>query len=364
MKQRKKRSPLSRILRFLGALIGCLVLLAAAGILVLTVLEWRPADLEEAPLRGGASRNAAAGEELTLMTWNIGYGSLGDNADFFMDGGTMVKTADEARVRENLDGMAKTILAQSPDILFFQEVDRDSARSHHIDEAAVLTEQLPGYVSSFANNFKAAFVPYPIPPIGKVDSGLLTFSALNASQSQRIQLPIPFKWPIRMANLKRCVLLTRIPVESVSKELVLINLHLEAYDDGTGKAQQTAMLREILQCETDKGNYVIAGRDFNQIFSNVDASLYPVKEGLWAPGAINAEDFGASFSCLMDAGVPTCRSLDRPYAGADPDTFQFYAIDGFIVSNNVQVLSLQTLNEQFVCTDHNPVLLRVKLSDE
>jgi endonuclease/exonuclease/phosphatase family metal-dependent hydrolase len=59
------------------------------------------------------------------------------------------------------------------------------------------------------------------------------------------------------------------------KYLVLVNLHLEAYDDGEGKKAQTEMLKQILQEEADQGNYVIAGGDFNQTFSGTDDSMYP-----------------------------------------------------------------------------------------
>ena len=50
-------------------------------------------------------------------------------------------------------------------------------------------------------------------------------------------------------------------------------------------------------------------------------------------------DFEPDFTCCMDASVPTCRYLNRPYAGADKDTFQYYMIDGFIVSDNITVNS-------------------------
>ena len=91
------------------------------------------------------------------------------------------------------------------------------------------------------------------------------------AQAQRQSLPVPFKWPIRVANLKRCLLVERFTVADSGRELVLINLHLEAYDDGEGKAAQTKMLREFLQAEYEKGNYVIAGGDFNQTFPGPDA---------------------------------------------------------------------------------------------
>ena len=34
------------------------------------------------------------------------------------------------------------------------------------------------------------------------------------------------------------------------------------------------MLKEVLEAERAKGNYVIAGGDFNQIFSDVDMSMW------------------------------------------------------------------------------------------
>ena len=141
---------------------------------------------------------------------------------------------------------------------------------------------------------------------------------------------------------------------------MLINLHLEAYDSGEGKEAQTRQLLELLRDEYGKGNYVIAGGDFNQVFSNVD-SPYPVYGGMWKPGIIDADTFMGGFSLLMDPAVPTCRSLDRAYAGENPEGFQFYMIDGFIVSGNVQVDGIETLDQGFVSSDHNPVRLRFAL---
>ena len=45
----------------------------------------------------------------------------------------------------------------------------------------------------------------------------------------------------------------RLPIENSEKELVLINLHLEAYDDGEGKIAQTNMLKEIMKEKASKG---------------------------------------------------------------------------------------------------------------
>ena len=344
-----------------------LVIALFAGLIeYLTLTEYKPQERESIEISPVYRDPISAGDTLRVLTWNCGYGALGDNADFFMDGGKGVITADKERVIRNLDGIIEQATALEPDVILFQEVDRDSTRSHHIDEVIMLsnaysTEDDQDYANGFAYNFNVRFVPYPFPPIGKVQSGILTLTDTSAESAERIQLPCPFKWPVRLCNLKRCLLVERVPLQNSDKSLVLVNLHLEAYDNGEGKIAQTKMLKKILDEEAAAGNYVIAGGDFNQTFSNTDISAYPVQDGMWAPGRIDTAEIGDGWQCLMDSSVPTCRSLDKPYQGADPENFQYYVIDGFIVSSNVQVRSCETKDMGFVCTDHNPVLLECVL---
>ena len=229
------------------------------------------------------------------------------------------------------------------------------------DEYRMIGSPLTDYTSAFAQNYKVLFTPYPIPPIGQVDSGIATFSRLQAQSATRISLPCPFSWPVRLGNLKRCLLVERIPVSGSDKELVLVNLHLEAYDDGEGKIEQTRVLAQVLQDEYAKGNYVIAGGDFNQSFSNIDTSMYPLQgNGLWECGMLDISQFDGGWQFLMDTTHPTCRSLDRPLDESDP-SFQYYMIDGFILSPNLRADSIETLDLHFKNTDHNPVRLQVTL---
>lgn len=358
----KKTSRLPiRILRAVGVILLCIIVLLAGLVGFLSLTEFKPQDREAIELRGTSDRILSAGDSFTVAAWNIGYGALGDNADFFMDGGSMVKTADKARVEQNLDGVCAAIDAMRPDVLLLQEVDVCSARSEKINEFSRIAEHLTGYCAAFANNFRVAFLPYPIPPIGKVDSGVATYSSYGVSTSERIQLPIPFSWPMRMANLKRCLLVSRVPISGSDRDLVLFNLHLEAYDDGEGKRAQTKMLSDLLAAEAADGNYVIAGGDFNQIFSTADNSVFPAQPGNWAASEIDVTQFSGNWQFLMNESVPSCRSLYKPYEGADHDTFQYYLIDGFIVSGNLTVDSFAAQDLGFVVSDHNPLLLQVTL---
>ena len=356
-----RRGPGIRILRFFGFLFFALFLLIAAVLIFFTVVEYKPAARETLSVYGVPSGKIQEGQDLRIMSWNIGYGALGDNADFFMDGGTMVDTADIPRIQQNMKGIQDFISQKDPDLVILQEVDRNSKRSHFVNELESMNASLLGYAGTFANNYKAFYVPYPLPPLGKVDSGLASYSRYQVESAERIQLPIPFIWPVRTINLKRALLITRMPLENSSRELVLVNLHLEAYDDGEGRAAQSAMLRDILQQEAKAGNYVIAGGDFNSCFSNVDTSAYPIPKGNWAPHIIETSDFGSGWQFLMDESVPSCRTLRYVYTGADPSTFQYYVIDGFIVSDNIQVISFEACDQHFVCSDHNPLLMEIRL---
>ena len=360
-KEKKKHGIAFEIFRIILIILAIIVLAIIGLLAYMTAGEYKPADVEKIAADGAASTAFKEGNQLTFMTWNIGYGALGDNADFFMDGGEMVKSASKERVEENLDGIIEGIEMFDPDVALLQEVDVSSSRSYKIDEMAILREALKGYESSYAVNYKASYVPYPIPPPGKVDAGLATFSKAATSDIERIQLPIPFKWPVSTVNLKRCLMVSRIPIANSDKELVICNLHLEAYDSGEGKIAQTKMLDEVLQEEAANGNYIIAAGDFNQIFSSADQKAYPAQEGKWQPGNLDVNTFKGDWNFLMDADTPSCRSLDQPYVDADHDTFQYYLIDGFIVSDNIGIDEFKTVDFDFENSDHNPFVLKLRL---
>ena len=361
-KEKKQRKWWQKILQGILFIVLFGLLLFAGVLLVLTLTEYKPKATEKVSIHGQATKEIAPGDAITVMTWNIGYGALGDNADFFMDGGTKVKTATKNRVNSNMAGIVSEIKKVNPDVAFFQEADQNSDRSYRIDETKIITQKTTGYENTYATNYRVLFIPYPVPPIGKVSAGILTLSSYPQMTASRKQLPCPFSWPERLGNLKRCLMVNRVKVKGTDKELVFVNLHLEAYDSGAGKKAQTKMLRELLETEAEKGNYVIAGGDFNQTFSNVDKSAYPECKGTWHAGLLDASVFDDSLSLIMDNTVPSCRSLDKAYAGADKDSFQYYLIDGFIVSSNVTVQSVKNQDLSFKNSDHNPVVLKATLA--
>ncbi len=357
---------MKKVLKGIGIFLLILVLLIAAFFAFLTVTQLDPksagADANLMLDRSESNRSFSEGDSIDVLSWNIGYGALGKESDFFMDGGEQTRPESRSVVEKNMEGIIAQIQSVDADFSILQEVDSGSTRSYGVKETAAIADAT-GLMNFYALNYKCAFVPFPWPPLGKVSSGLFTLStAQEVSASERIALPSPFSWPVSTANLKRCLLVTTFPLEGSDKQLVLVNLHLEAYDDGEGKAAQTKVLTEFLREQYEAGNYVIAGGDFNQTFPG-GLDFYPViNNELWTPGLLDESNLpGEGWQFAYDTKTPTCRLLNMPYDPSDPAT-QYYVIDGFIVSPNVQLNSVETIDAGFAFTDHNPVHLNVTLS--
>lgn len=334
------------------------ILVLAAGLIAwLSIAEYKPESVLELDVNAvPGSKTLQLNEDLDILSWNIGYAGLGKGSDFFMDGGKSVKSADKETMSSYLNGINEFIISQAPDLIMLQEVDSDSSRTYSINEA----EFLSAGNSVYALNYSCPFVPYPMPPIGKVHSGLFTTTDYAIESAERIALPCPFSWPVSTANLKRCLLVSYLPIEGSDKELVLVNLHLEAYDDGEGKIAQTKMLRDFIEAEYEKGNYVIAGGDFNQTFPGT-LDVFPiVQDDYWVPGVLDDSFLPDGWDFSYDNSAPTCRLLNRPYNREDPST-QHYVIDGFILSPNVTLNEVKNIDLQFENSDHNPVMLNVTL---
>lgn len=380
------RKAVKRVMAGAGIVIG--VLIAAVGIFlgILTAVEYRPRDIEKLDIQyhtgtmpqfSDAGRpelpvlgRPAAGVPFNILSWNIGYASLDASQDFFMDGGKQVRPESDANVRRNLDGIGEFIAGADCQVIVLQEVDVASHRSYYADQAAYLAEHLftgeasagGSGSSALAYNFRCLFVPIPFPEsIGRVSGGLLTLNCFETVEALRLRLPNPFSWPVRIANLKRCLLVSRIPLADSQAELVMVNLHLEAYDSSGGREAQTRMMIDFLSEEYAKGNYCIAGGDFNQSFPGIDPVRFAVKNSEhFIPGALSQSSLAEGWQYATDVQIPSSRLLNEPYA-PNSDQTQLYVIDGFLLSPNVELISVETFDLGFAHSDHNPVKIRVSL---
>lgn len=330
--------------------------------------EWLAEDTAtEQPL---ASAPAQTDTEYTAITYNVGFGAYTPDFSFFMDTGEMLDgtrtrgksgTAEsEESVRAATQGAIDAVLQQDPDVVLFQEIDVDSDRSHHVNQVAMAREALPAMTSTFGVNFHSAYLAAPPwDPHGRSLSGLATHSTLPISSAERRSFPISQAFPDKLFDLDRCFTVQRIPTAD-GKELVVINSHMSAYDDGSSKDQQLDMLRETMTAESEAGNYVILGGDWNHILFDSE-DFYPTQQKVPETVVSLSDDMLPDGFRLVRpdnvADVATCRGADLPYQAGVNFT---QTIDGFIVSSNVAA-SASNVDTGFSYSDHNPVQLEFSL---
>lgn len=240
-------------------------------------------------------------------------------------------------------------------------MDEKADRSYQVNQREIFQKGLSGYGSVFANNFHSAYLFYPfLEPHGAVQAGMLTFSKYQILENTRRQFPVSDAFITKFTDLDRCFLVSRLPVDG-GKELVLIQVHLSAYDKGgLIRAEQLALLNEVLAREREQGNYVIAGGDFNHdIAESIESFPSGQKTPEWVY-QLDSDDLadGYRFAKAENAAeIPTCRGADIPY---EKDVTYTVVVDGFIVSDNIEAKA-ENIDGGFLYSDHNPVVMEFTL---
>ncbi len=307
------------------------------------------------PIEGSVS----SGERYRLVSWNIGFGAYVSDFGFFMDGGTESWARSKSLLLENLEDINKQITALDGDFYIIQEVDIDSTRTYHVDESELVSGTLPGFSYVFAENWDSPFLFYPFTePHGSIESGLMTFSSFGITDGLRKSVPLE-DGVMKLIDLDRCYSVSRVPGPD-GHELVIMNFHLSAYtSDGKIAIEQLKLVLAYMQTEYEKGNWVIAGGDFNKDLIGTGSEAFGITgaEYNWAQ-PIPAEVFEGSDIILVapfdaENPIPSCRNADSAYWEGQ---YQI-TVDGFLVSPNVEVCEASVVNTGFAYSDHNPVLL-------
>ena len=336
----------------LMAIIGFIGLIAYA---VLT--DFKPKE-KEIVFSSDKAQNLKYPLDLSMVTWNIGYCGLDKDMDFFYDGGTKVFTPKASCINNLLE--VKKFLKQndSADFIFIQEIDKGSKRSYYINEYDTISKTLVEYSPFFAKNYDVFFVPVPpSTPMGKVLSGLATFSKFQPSSSIRYSFPGEYGFPKQLFMLDRCFLVNRYPLEN-GKELVVINTHNEAFDPGQIRKAQMAYLRDFLLKEFANGNYIITGGDWNQTPPQFKSEFTENKTDT-TQMVIPADFLPSEWKWLFDNTTPSERNVVAAYNSSTTTTNVF---DFFLISPNISIISVKGIQLNFQNSDHNPVKIKVKLN--
>ncbi len=355
---------LKRIFKYLGIFILTIVLVFAGFLGYMTMKDYRPKRVESIEMLRAFEPDKFETQKLsrdtfTLYTWNIGYCGLGAEQDFFFDGGKMVRPTKELQQKYQT-GIIETIRSiDTVDFMMLQEVDRGSKRSYFQDQVKIIGETCSSDVYGYATNYKSLFVPQPVPePYGRCYGGIMTLSKIDYKPvASRFSLAPDAGWPTGLFMLKRCYLEFRYSMQN-GKELVIINQHLSAYDDGTVKQQQMDTLKVKLLEEYKKGNYVVVGGDWNTYPPGYKSNLKNKGKDGVIEKSMEANYPEPGWKYIYDPSTATNRKLYEPYVAGQTDAV---VIDYFLLSPNIDAISVKGIDLGFKNSDHHPVYLKIVL---
>ena len=352
------------VLKCLLALLLCVVIVAGSYAAYVFISYYRLDDLQALDVKNDTGIPAKTGEVYRAVSSNIGFGAYSADFGFFMDGGENARARSEEEVIRNVNGSIMNADGLDAQIIFFQEVDVQGHRSRFVDQRAMIYEYFKDRSAVYAQNYDSSYLFYPFhEPIGSAEAGIMTITDFGIDSSVRRSLPIDTS-VMKLLDLDRCYSVSRAEVEN-GRELVMYNVHLSAYTaDESIVRGQIEMLAADMASEYAAGNYVLCGGDFNCDLPGDSMDVFGVYGDYgWAkPFDTSMLPEGLRLVAPLDRNspVPSARNADGAYV----EGLSFVVtLDGFIVSDNVEVIAANVADTGFAYSDHNPVYIDFVLMD-
>jgi len=352
---------MKKILRTIGWILLILVIGFVGFVAYITITDYKPDKVEVIVDKNSIEKiDALQQDTFSFINWNIGYAGLGQEMDFFYDGGVMSRPTKKLSEKYLSNIINFVVSNDTVDFWMLQEVDIKAKRSYNENQVELVTNAKSGSYGVFAKNYMVQYVPVPVDdPMGYVEAGLMTFSNFPPAEALRFAYPLIAAWPDKLFLLDRCFLLNRYPTKN-GKDLVIINTHNSAYVyDSVLRIEELQILKTIMLDEFGKGNYVIAGGDWNQNPPEyAPSSNYNGHKFIASQVKMNANFMPVGWQWAYDNSAPTNRSNNKSYVIGENTTT---CLDYFLTSPNIDIVKVNVIDLKFKDSDHNPVYLKAKL---
>jgi len=252
-------------------------------------ITYHPDAIESMPVSCAA--NAPLYDEsqpLKVMSYNVQF-FAGKNYTFYFDmpdnKGPDIRPSSKD-IRLTLQGIAKLIREEAPDIVLLQEVHDGAKATDHQDQLAKLQNLLAEQAypcSTSAFYWQADFVPHPN-ILGSVGMKLSTLSRFKLTHATRHQLALqPMDIVSQQFYLKRAILQTTMPSQQ-GKNWQLLNTHFDAFAQGSDTMERQVAYTHSLLAALDQQNLPwIIGGDFNLLPPNAYQELQQDQHYLYKP---------------------------------------------------------------------------------
>lgn len=271
-----------------------------------------------------------------IMTYNLGYLSGLTNNQPVQPAKTLFDT--------HLKKASDLLRQKNLDIIAFQEIDYGSDRSYNMDQEELLAKAGTFPYVARAVNWDKRYVPFPYwPPtvhFGRIVSGQSLLSKYPIMDQKVDTLSKVQSAPFFYNHfyLERLAQVCRVAFQG--QELIVINVHLEAFDRDT-RAIHSAQVLAIYRHYAAKYPTILLG-DFNSSPDEVDATIAPFLEA-------------ADMQAVALAGD----RLTYSYDSADPSA----RLDYIFYNDKLRLLAGEVITDAGTISDHLPVMASFRLAD-
>ncbi|MDX9719415.1 MAG: endonuclease/exonuclease/phosphatase family protein [Myxococcota bacterium] len=293
-----------------------------------------------------------APKQFTVLSYNIGYLSgMNNNQAVGFDGELFV---------ENLRSAVELLRLTDAQLLGIQEIDLNSARSGHVDQVDTLAGALDIAEASVAVNWDKRYVPFPYwPPsvhFGSMLSGQAVLSDFGIDSSERWVLQEVESEPFyyRAFYLDRIAQL--VELQTQAGPLLVINVHLEAFDRETREKQAQALLERVRR---ERERPLLVMGDFNCVPPNAELqSAFPDEPETDFEGE-------RSVSLFFEEGWLGEVLADSPHSEAQAHTFPADEVNRrldyiFYHRDYFELVDAKTLSVARTPSDHLPVVATLR----
>lgn len=273
----------------------------------------------------------------SIITYNLGYLSGMTN--------NLPIVKSKSLFNDNLKKVLLETERNNPDIIALQEVDYNSSRSYNVNQEDEIAKLGYNYIAHGVN-WDKRYVPFPHwPPsvhFGKIVSGQSILSKYPLKDYKRIVLKQVANAPFyrNAFYLERLAQVCKVVLNG--KDVVLIHVHLEAFDKPTRVKQFRFVIDKIFKKYKDKYPTILLG-DFN---SEARDKKAVIKE-LFLMNNVGNVAFNPN-------------KISNTYNTKNPSIRIDYI---FYTKNSISYIEGKVLNEFEQASDHLPVMMHFKLKN-
>lgn len=301
-----------------------------------------------------AAEKSPAPETLTFCIWNLGYAGLGEESDFYSDGGSHLLPPSRKTVEKNVAGIRTVLKSITADVYLFQEVAQPGLLTYGVDLQGSLESAFPGYARSFLPDAQTRLLPKRY----AIHHGTEVFSRYPMEKLGADLLPGESR--AFFGVMRKTYSIHHFELPGGKGRWAIMTVHLAAFDDdATTRKRQLRQVIETAERAYRSGAHVIVGGDWNLKMTDTRFPNRTDPKFLFWVHDFPKEVVPPGWHMAFDPATPSVRTNYAPYrAGENYTTI----IDAYLISPNVTVLGVKTTDTGFRFTDHQPVVLTATMS--